>query len=148
MVQQAVQNDPRFRNNSQLRQGMDMLSSNPAMAQQMSQMMNNPGVLDRMRRMMRQQSSGSVNSTGVGSPGGLNDDAMQQQLRVLQGMMGNVPHQQAVGGGATTGASGASRDSGSSNLRDGDSSAAPDQDGEMTEEEMIAEAIARSLRET
>jgi len=101
MVQQIMQNDPRFSGNPMVQNSIDQLASNPQLIQQLSEYMRDPGMRSRMQNLM----SGS---TGP---------AMQPGAA------------QAVSSGQNEHNQGQS-------------------DEAMTEEEMLQEAIQRSLRES
>ena len=148
MVQQMIRNDPRLANNPMLQQSLDALQSNPDMLRQFSSMMNDPGVRANVSRMMQQQqqAGGAGASSGGSDPFAGGPEEMRRQMEQFQQM------QQAFGGA-----------SGSFNMQQQQQQqqqgSQPQQqqgvggnnianDSEMTEEEMIAEAIARSLRES
>lgn len=125
-VQQMMQNDPRMANNPALRQSMQQLASNPAMMNQLTEMMRNPNMQSQMQSMMR-------------------DPAMQAQM---QAMMSNG----GMGGMGGTGGFGQNAD-GSAPPPPGQQANTGNQgrnggnDQQQTEEEMIAEAIRRSLEQ-
>lgn len=144
MVQQTMQNDPRFANNPMLRQSLSTLASDPqmmnrlttmmsdpSMRQQMSQMMNNPQMAQQMANSMGGGAGGgAAGANPGGAAGGMTPDRMRQMMQAMNSGAGApqpgnppAPPQQNPGGGNAT-------------------------DQDMTEEEMIAEAIARSLRES
>lgn len=54
MVQNMMQNDPRFANNPMLQQSLRALQANPEMMQQMTQMMADPNVRNRLANVMQQ----------------------------------------------------------------------------------------------
>lgn len=113
MVQNMIQNDPRFANNPQMRQGLETLASNPQMLNQVSSMMRDPAMQAQMQSMMNAQ--GGMNMpAGMGAAPPANNTT--------------VPNNNA------SGAHPANNNNGQN-------------DQEMTEEEMIAEAIRRSLGE-
>jgi hypothetical protein len=121
MVQQMLRNDPRFANNPQMQQAMEGLATNPAMASQMSRMMQDPAMMQQMQAMMQQ------NGGQLPMPGGMGGGGMPGGGFGAPG--GNAPAQ--PGAGANRGQqppSGAN-------------------DEATTEEEMIAEAIRRSLQD-
>jgi len=118
MVQQMMQNDPRFANNPMLRQSLEQVASNPEMLNQLSHMMSDPANVSRLTQMMGQQSqTGAMPSLGGGMP------PLGQQ----------VPPN-------TSGAAGTAPNSNNNNNNSRS-------DESTTEEEMIAEAIRRSLQE-
>lgn len=143
MVQQMIRNDPRLANNPMLQQSLDALQSNPDMIRQFSSMMNDPGVRANVSRMMQQQQqAGGAGASGGVDPfaGGPEDMRRQmQQFQEMQNFFGgnsgsfNLQPQQQNGQQPSQGSGGNSNNA---------------NDSEMTEEEMIAEAIARSLRES
>lgn len=154
MVQQMMRNDPRLANNPMLQQSMQALAENPDMIRQMSQLVNDPGMRENMSRMMQQQQSGG----GAESPNpfGNMPDAMRRQMEEMNrlsqqygGSSGTFNAGGTGGGAAPSGQSGNAAPSASSgggaNNANGSGGA---NDSQMTEEEMIAEAIARSLRES
>lgn len=122
MVRQMMERDPRFANNPMLRQNLDALASNPEQLSQISRMMQDPNMQRQMQAMM---SSGQM-------PPGMGDS---------MGGFGGAPATGAPNN--ATGAPAATSGTGQGNTAQTGRS-----DEEMTEEEMIAEAIARSMRET
>jgi len=160
MVQQMIRNDPRMANNPMMQQGLDAMLNNPQMLEQAARMMGDPTSMARMEQMeqMTRAFGGGVGSTagGMGMPpannGATNNVNFAQQMQMMQQMMGGS------GAGTGTGSNGTGTDntsqgsqsnnasSGSSNQANSNSNSGGDQD--MTEEEMIAEAIARSLRDS
>ena len=160
-----MDSDPRFANNPMLQQSLRSLQSNPEMIQQLSRMMGDPnnGIDRMMSNMMQQQqqqggsdgtnaSSGNDGSTGVdpfaGGPESMQRlmEQFQQNSQRFGGSSGGV------GGGFGSGRLGS--DTGGGDRNASTNSAAvrgsgnrTNDDTDMTEEEMIAEAIARSLRE-
>ena len=157
MVQNMMQNDPRFANNPMLQQSLRALQANPEMMQQMTQMMADPNVRNRLVNAMQQQQQGM--GGGIGSTGGETDpfangpEAVRRQMEQFQQMSNQFGGSSGgfnAGGGTATGGSGgggsASSNANASSPSNGSTSSG--NDNEMTEEEMIAEAIARSLRES
>jgi alkanesulfonate monooxygenase SsuD/methylene tetrahydromethanopterin reductase-like flavin-dependent oxidoreductase (luciferase family) len=139
MVQQMIRNDPRLANNPMLQQSLDALQSNPDMIRQFSSMMNDPGVRANVSRMMQQQQqAGGAGASGGVDPFAGGPEDMRRQMQQFQEMQGNsgsfnLQPQQQNGQQPSQGSGGNSNNA---------------NDSEMTEEEMIAEAIARSLRES
>lgn len=150
MVQQMMRNDPRLANNPMLQQSLDALQQNPDMLRQFSSMMNDPGVRDNVSRMMQaQQQAGSTAGNTGADPFAGGPEAMRRQMEQFQQM------QQMFGGSSgqfnlqqqqQPSQSNQQNSQQSNNGNNG--SANSGNDSEMTEEEMIAEAIARSLRES
>lgn len=140
MVQNMMQNDPRFANNPMLQQSLRALQANPEMMQQMTQMMADPNVRHRLGT----------------DPFANGSEAMRRQTEQFQsnqfsGSIGgsNAGSSTATGAGTINGSGGggsANNNANASSSSNGNSSSG--NDNEMTEEEMIAEAIARSLRES
>ena len=121
MVQNMIRNDPRFANNPMLQQSMEQLASNPQMLQQVSQMMQNPDMMRQMQSMM---------GGGAGAGGG------------FPGMPpGGMPNFGAMNPNGTANNSNDGQQQGGSSSNNGAD------DEAMTEEEMIAEAIRRSLQD-
>ena len=149
MVQQMMRNDPRFANNPMLQQSLDALSSNPDMIRQFSQLMGDPGVRANVSRMMQQQQQQQAGVNAGGADHFANGpEAMRRQMEQFQQMSQHF--------GGTSGGFGASSVQGASSGQQGlgvggntssNNAAGSGDDTQMTEEEMIAEAIARSLRE-
>jgi len=138
MVQNMMRNDPRFANNPMAVQALDAIQNNPEMLSQMTQMMNDPAMRANMTRMMQQQ-SGAGGANALSGNGGPED--MRRQMEQFQRMS------QQFGGASSSNTSGAGAPSASD--QDGNNGSNSRQsDGEMTEEEMIAEAIRRSLEES
>eukprot|EP00549_Striatella_unipunctata_P011591 CAMPEP_0118722164 /NCGR_PEP_ID=MMETSP0800-20121206/31191_1 /TAXON_ID=210618 ORGANISM="Striatella unipunctata, Strain CCMP2910" /NCGR_SAMPLE_ID=MMETSP0800 /ASSEMBLY_ACC=CAM_ASM_000638 /LENGTH=417 /DNA_ID=CAMNT_0006630239 /DNA_START=107 /DNA_END=1360 /DNA_ORIENTATION=- len=113
MVQQMMQNDPRFANNPMMREGMMQLANNPEMLSRVTSMMNNPAMRAQMEAMM------AAGGGGMPTP---------------PNMFGAPP--------ANNSNTNNSNNNNSSNSNNGGGS-----DSDMTEEEMIAEAIRRSMQE-
>lgn len=164
---QMMRNDPRIANNPMMRQGMEQLINNPEMINQVSRMMTDPATRSRMEAMMNnpamlQQMQSMMGSTGGGgvpggAPGGANfAQQMQSMMRSMgsgetpggadfaQQMQALQRMQQQMGAGTPAATTPAQAPSPQQQQQQGQGS-----QGEMdqTEEEMIAEAIARSLRE-
>jgi len=153
MVQNMMQNHPQFANNPMAQQQMRTLANNPQMLQQMSQMMSNPQMMSRMQQMM--QNNGAMggmgnhtnaNNTGMPAAGSGSAMDMNRQMEIMRQFanMNNANANASTNGAASGGASGNqnTNNAGSNNTNNNGGS-----DGQMTEEEMIAAAIARSLRE-
>jgi hypothetical protein len=119
MVQQMIQNDPNV--SPMLRQSMQQLAQNPAMLQQVSQMMSDPSMRQQMQNMM---ASG-------GGRGGQMPAGMPQFGGAGAGFGNNAPTAQPPSSNNNTSAPPPPRD-----------------DQGQTEDEMIAEAIRRSLEES
>eukprot|EP00579_Thalassiosira_antarctica_P000263 CAMPEP_0201869730 /NCGR_PEP_ID=MMETSP0902-20130614/3136_1 /ASSEMBLY_ACC=CAM_ASM_000551 /TAXON_ID=420261 /ORGANISM="Thalassiosira antarctica, Strain CCMP982" /LENGTH=476 /DNA_ID=CAMNT_0048395277 /DNA_START=26 /DNA_END=1456 /DNA_ORIENTATION=- len=159
MVQNMMRNDPRMANNPMLQQSLNALQSNPEMISQLTQMMSDPNVRDRMSNLMSQQQQQPSGAGGGADPFNNGPDAMRRRMEQFQQMSqqfgGSSGGFNAGGGGSgTAAAAGQSGTSGvgsaganSTNNASGVGGNAGN-DSEMTEEEMIAEAIARSLRES
>lgn len=156
MVQQMMRNDPRMANNPMMQQGLDMMINNPQMMEQATRMMGDPAVMARMEQMSQM---GGALGGGMGIPPANNvangNVNFAQQMQMMQQMIGGNPvtepgaqtNDSSQGAPSTSGgASGnntttaMSSDQTNSNSNNGGNQA-------MTEEEMIAEAIARSLRD-
>jgi hypothetical protein len=121
MVQAMMRNDPRFSSNPMLRQVMDELTSNPLAAQQVASMMSDPTMRTMMDQAMRQGASGSGGGAGLGGlPWGAG--------------IGGVPPSRPAGGAPAQPRQPQQQQGGAS-------------DEDLTEEEMIAEAIRRSLQD-
>lgn len=155
MIQQMIMNDPRMRNNPMMQNAMRDFMNNPNMIQQMSQMMNDPTVRSSINAMMQQQQSFSDNNSNNGNAfgNGNNMTAQMEMMRQFANMNGIQSQQQS---NSTTTNSNHSNNNGSNSNQQqqqqnqgggNDTNARNEGDNEMTEEEMIAEAIARSLRE-
>ncbi|KAL9184814.1 hypothetical protein ACHAXT_002591 [Thalassiosira profunda] len=162
MMQQMLRQDPRFANNPRAQQALQALQSNPEMMRNAAQAMSDPNVRNRMASMMQQQQSGA-GAGGAANPFGGGPDDMRRQMEQFQRMSaqfggsGGGFNVGGAGGGGTTGtappASGASGAAGGSDTagasnNTGSGGGSGGGEREMTEEEMIAEAIARSMRES
>ena len=155
MVQNMMRNDSRLANNPMLQQSLSALQNNPEMMTQFSQMMSDPTVRDRMANLMQQQQQPG----GAGSaadPFGAGPEAMRRQMEQFQRMSqqfgGTSGGFNAGGGGA--GGSGTvpapapgSGAASNGNNASGGGGGGGGNDNEMTEEDMIAEAIRRSMQE-
>jgi len=138
MVQNMMRNDPRFANNPMAQQALNELQRNPEMISQVTQMMSDPTMRANMTRMMEQQQQSGAGAGGANPFGGGGTDDMRRQMEQFQQMS------QQFGGGA--GGTGAGAPPASN--QNGNNGSSGQSDGEMTEEEMIAEAIRRSLGES
>jgi len=130
MVQQAVENDPRFAGNPQLRQGLRAIQNNPGMLDQISRMMSDPTMRQRMEGMMRQPGASTPAPATQQQQPPVDMHSMQQAMAGIARMAQQQQLQQGAGTNSGAMQSGMART-----------------DDEMTEEEMIAQAIERSLRE-
>mmetsp|Transcript_9392 Transcript_9392/g.13978 ORF Transcript_9392/g.13978 Transcript_9392/m.13978 type:complete len:431 (+) Transcript_9392:67-1359(+) len=135
MVQNMMRNDPRFANNPMAQQALNELQRNPEMISQVTQMMSDPTMRANMTRMMEQQQQSGAGTGGANPFGGGGTDEMRRQMEQFQ------QTSQQFGGGAGAGAPPAPN-------QNGNNGSSGQSDGEMTEEEMIAEAIRRSLGES
>ena len=150
-----MNSDPRFANNPMLQQSLIALQSNPEMIQQVSRMMSDPNNgIDRMMAGMN-ATNGASSSTGVdpfaGGPESLQRlmEQFQRNSQQFGGSSGGTGF--GTGGGSGGGGRMTSTSSAlgsvNSNNTDTVGERVSNDDSAMTEEEMIAEAIARSLRE-
>jgi len=150
MMQQMIQNHPQFANNPMMQEQMRMLANNPQMIQQMSRMMSDPSNMARMNAMMQNMDgtgagAGGMNASGAGAGSGMDMNQQMEMMRQFAGASGannatntNVNNRNSANNNAS-GSNQQQNQSGNNNGSGGDA--------EMTEEEMLAEAIARSLRE-
>lgn len=165
MVQQMMQNDPMLANNPMAQQQMRMLANNPQMLEQVSRMMSDPATMERMRNMMQTMRGG--NGMGMGNmpavPGtnasntGTNSTTpdFQRQMEMMRQFAsmtgannGANSSSTSANNNATNGATSGQQQQNQAN--DNNNSNGGNGNGnnqQMTEEEMLAEAIARSLRE-
>ena len=134
MVRQMLQNDPRIANNPMARQSLDMYANNPQLLQQVAQEMS------RNPEMLRQ-----VQAAASGTD--FNMDTIGRQMQMMQAM-NNIPGQTAGTTPPQQQPSPTYSGDNENNTASGNNNNNSNEDSEMTEEEMIAEAIARSLRET
>ena len=151
MMQQMIQNHPQFANNPMMQEQMRMLANNPQMIQQMSRLMSDPANRERMNAMMQNMGgAGGMNAPGAGAGSGMD---MNQQMEMMTQFANIAP---GAGGAnnatsvnnrnsANNNASGTNQQQNQSGNNNGSNGSGGD--GEMTEEQMLAEAIARSLRE-
>lgn len=133
MVQSMIRNDPRFANNPMLQTLMQELADNPRMASEISQMMRDPMVA-RQIEQMRATQPGLTPTTGSNNATNANPASMMQMAQMLQMM-------QQTGAGTRQQANANQRPPNGSETNDAD-------DADITEEEMIAEAIRRSLQDS
>ena len=155
MVQQTIMNDPRLSGNPMMQNAMRTFMNNPGMVQQMSQMMSDPSVRARVDAMMAQQS----NFGGSGGPAGGGSMDMAAQMEMMRQFANmssaantntNSVGNQQQNSNTMSNQQSQQNQAGNSNGTTTNTSASTNNDGEtteMTEEEMIAAAIARSLRE-
>lgn len=174
-LQQMMQNHPYFANNPMMMEQMRMLANNPQMMDQISRMMSDPMQVSRMNDMMNRMQGGNGLGFGTGSSGGTGSMNMSQQMEIMRQMANlsrdgssSSSNSSAAGDGIHPSSTFTAQMSNSannttttrehsnvnpsttatSNSRSSSSNNNNSRNGsEMTEEEMIAEAIARSLRE-
>lgn len=135
MIQQQMMNDPRIANNPMMRQSLEEMSSDPARLQQLSQIMSNPATRQMMSQMANNYPSPaggipSFRQSDTSNTNTMNPEARHlqtQQLAQMMTQMSNAVNQ-----------NGTSQNNSAANSGNGT---------EMTEEDMINEAIARSLSE-
>ena len=151
MVRQMMQNDPRVANNPMLRQAL----SDPNMVNQISQMMSDPIMRNMMSNpaMMQNMSSMMNSMGGMGGGAGAGNNTSSQQPPTQPDPAAFARMMQAFGQmqEGTTGNNTGTQQQPPSNTGSGgttNNGGGSGNDSEMTEEEMIAEAIARSLRES
>lgn len=162
-----MSSDPRFANNPMLQQSLRALQSNPEMINQVSRMMSDPNNgMDRMMADMMHYHGGldgantSSSSSGAGSTTGVDPFAggPESMRRLMEQFQQNSQQFGGSSGGSAFGAGGHSSAGAASSGSSGNANNANNNNGsldenttnndaEMTEEEMIAEAIARSLRD-
>ena len=160
MMQQAMLNDPRIANDPMMRQSMETIMRDPSM---LSNMMSNPMMRSRLEQAMSMaNANGAMNmppaataaaapspAAGMGNADANTNEMMQrmqqvQQLQQFMSAMGTTNN----GVGTTNFNPPPSGDtSTSASNGGGDSGNAVGESAQMTEDEMIAEAIARSLRD-
>ena len=144
MVQQMMQNHPQLANNPQMQEQMRMLAGNPQMVEQLSTLMRDPNAMARVSSMMQQ--GGMPGMGGMGGAGAAPPMDMNRQME----MMRQLASMNGGGGANSNSNAGASTNVNSNNApqqQQNPSGNNNNGDDQLTEEEMIAEAIARSLRE-
>jgi len=130
-------------------QSLNMIQQNPQMLESAIRMMNSD---PEMRRNLIENVSNARGGGETGPAGASFDaDTMRRQLAMMQALNGGM----GAGGGMApspsthTNAPGPNQMGGSENQNSGaNAGGASGGDSDMTEEQMIAEAIARSLRES
>lgn len=137
-VQNMMRNDPRLANNPMALQALDELQRNPQMMQQVQQMMADPSMRENMSRMMQQQQSQQSGAGGAPPFGGNNQNEMLRQMEQFQRMSQSFNNSNSSSGAGAP----------STAPNHGNNASTSQNDDEMTEEEMIAEAIRRSLGES
>lgn len=142
MVQAMMRNDPRFSSNPMLRQVMDELANNPQAAQQVASMMSDPAMRTMMDQAMRQAAAGGGGGDG-GAGAGLGGLPWGGGGGAGAGL-GGLPW---GGGGAGLGGVPPSRPAGGAPSQPPQQQQGGASDEDLTEEEMIAEAIRRSLQD-
>jgi len=152
MLQQMMQNHPQFANNPMMQEQMRTLANNPQMVQQLSRMMSDPSTMARMNTMMQNAGANGTGMGGLGGAGGANGGMdMNRQLEMMRQLAtANSPGSEAqnsanpsANGTNNSGGTNQQESQGGSNIGNNGNGG----DGDVTEEEMLAEAIARSLRE-
>lgn len=147
MVRRMMENNPNIANNPMAQQSLDMMQQNPQMLEQAIQMMNgNP----ELRRSLIDNVSSGAGGVAPGTGPGANFDAetMRRQMSMMQALSGNMgamPSSTQANNASGTGQVGGSANQNTGTTAGGSGGGG---DAEMTEEEMIAEAIARSLRDS
>ena len=157
MVQQMIQNDPRVANNPMLRQALNDPNTMSRITQMMSdpavrQMMSNPAMMQTLMNQMPGMGgmSGGMPQTPTPTPTPTTPSNQQPDPAALARMMQGFAQMQSSNTSSNSSQQQSQQSSsnmsntnsvGNTNNNSGDSEA-------MTEEEMIAEAIARSLRES
>lgn len=136
MVQTMLRNDPRFANNPMLQNMMQEIATNPQVAAQLSQMMSDPSVLNQIDQM-RSMQSGQQPTLPTDSTGTNNDPESMMRMAQMMQMM-----QQPNGAAPIPGFIPPP------NINQGQPSGNGSNDADQTEEEMIAEAIRRSLQDS
>lgn len=137
-VQNMMRNDPRLANNPMALQALDELQRNPQMMQQVQQMIADPSMRENMSRMMQQQQSQQSGAGGAPPFGGNNQNEMLRQMEQFQRMSQSFNNSNSSSGAGAP----------STAPNHGNNASTSQNDDEMTEEEMIAEAIRRSLGES
>lgn len=125
-MQEMIRNNPNI--SPQMRSHFEAIANNPAMIDQIARQMQNPQAMAQMQAMMNARGAG----TGPGGFGGA-------------GVPGAMPNAGAFGG---TSAAPTTGGAGQSNNNNAPSGQGQGNDQDQTEEEMIAEAIRRSLEES
>jgi len=120
MLHQIMQNDPRFANNPMARESLRQLQSNPQMLEQVSRMMSNPQTMNQMLHLARQSGPGGMAWNNHGN--------------------NNTT-------GRTNASNGTTGTNNGNSLSSGNNPTSNSGEREMTEEEMIQEAIRRSMEE-
>jgi PUB domain. len=158
-MQQMMQSHPYFANNPMMMEQMRLMANNPQMINQISRMMSDPNHLSRLNDMMRgMQMQGGSNGLGFGGDGGAGNLNMNQQMELMRQMAnlsrGGVSSTNSNSGSSSVGGVGTGTSSVNIQQRSNENPSTSSgtrsnnrNDSEMTEEEMIEEAIARSLRE-
>lgn len=126
-----MRNDPRFSSNPMLQQVMDELTNNPLAAQQVASMMSDPAMRSMMDQAMRQAGGGGAGLGGL-PPWGSG------------GVGGGIG---GVGGAGPAAGFPPSRPAGGAPSQQRQQQPGGASDEDLTEEEMIAEAIRRSLQD-
>lgn len=155
VVQNMMRNDPRMSGNPMMQQALRALESDPGMVERM---MSDPDLANIAGSALGRGASGNGNSGGGGAdPFASGPEGMRAQMEAFERLSrmhgGNSGGFNVGGGGGGGGAPPVATSQPSSNgvAGGGNAGAATtaggNGDGGMTEEDMIAEAIARSLRE-
>lgn len=131
-----LQNDPRFAGNPMAQNMLNELANNPQMAAQVSQMMRDPAVMSQIQAMQGSQSpffqNEAANANATSTPNGLDPNQMMQMAQMMQHL--NASRLPQAGGAL--------------NQQLENQAPRGQNDVETTEEEMIAEAIRRSLQDS
>jgi hypothetical protein len=154
MVRNMMRTDPRMSGNPMMQQALRVLESDPGMIERM---LGDPNVASAIANATTSTTGGSVVDPFAGGPEAMR--AQMDRFEALSRRYGGGGGGFNVGGGrgvppvatAPTGTDGGRRttSNGGGNVGSMIGTGQNDaEDGGMTEEEMIAEAIARSLRDT
>ena len=153
-----LRNDPRFANNPMMDQMLEELAQNPQMANQVSQMMRNPVIRQQMEQLRQQQPGGEQQSLQDMNASMMNALRAVQSMQQGGGGQARTPEMDSAMLNAMLAAAAANPTQGSNpqprqpnqttNLTTRPSSGNGADDAELTEEEMIAEAIRRSLQDS
>lgn len=138
MVQQAMENDPRFASNPMARQAIRAMQQNPAMVEQMARMMSDPAIRSQMEAL--QQNPAMVEQM-------LSNPMMRSQMMEAMQQQPAAATQQQQQNPARLDRNALQQAMAAISQQTNNNNSNNNNEQELTEEEMIQEAIRRSLED-
>ncbi|KAL7576845.1 hypothetical protein ACA910_013858 [Epithemia clementina (nom. ined.)] len=139
MIQQQMAQDPQF---DGLRSMIQQVANDPHMAQQMAQMMQSPQLQHHLHQAMMQGTDPRQAAAAAAAAGAF------AHLRGGNGSRGSTTPSRSTVPSTTSGSGSGASNNNTNNTTNNNNNTNSRSDNELTEEEMIAEAIRRSLQES